>query len=59
MVDDFDFKEEDLEVFMRPENLEKLERRCRTYKFTKIGEFRPEMRLLVLDIDYTIFGMLT
>lgn len=58
VIDDYDFTEEDLEVFMRPENLEKLERRCKSYKFVKIAEFRPGKRLLVLDIDYTIFGLL-
>ena len=45
-------------MFLRPENLEKLAVRCSTYKFVKIAEFRPGKRLLVLDIDYTIFGTL-
>lgn len=58
VIDDYDFTEEDLAVFMRPENLEKLAKRCNTYKFVKISEFRPGKRLLVLDIDYTIFGTL-
>ncbi|VDD83026.1 unnamed protein product [Mesocestoides corti] len=55
VIDDYDFTEEDVEVLRRPENLEKLERRCKTYKFIKIAEFRPGKRLLVLDIDFTIF----
>ncbi|KAM7540914.1 hypothetical protein Aperf_G00000019913 [Anoplocephala perfoliata] len=59
VIDDYDFTEEDLEVFMRPENLEKLAKRCKSYKFVKIAEFRPGKRLLVLDIDYTIFDHLT
>lgn len=36
--------------------MEKLAKRCNTYKFVKIAEFRLGKRLLVLDIDYTIFG---
>ncbi|KAH9286949.1 Ubiquitin-like domain-containing CTD phosphatase 1 [Echinococcus granulosus] len=59
VIDDYDFTEEDLAVFMRPENLEKLAKRCNTYKFVKIAEFRLGKRLLVLDIDYTIFDHLT
>ncbi|VDL61148.1 unnamed protein product [Hymenolepis diminuta] len=59
IIDDYDFTEEDLEVFKRPENLDKLEKRCKSYKFVKIAEFRPGKRLLVLDIDYTIFDHLT
>ncbi|VEL18266.1 unnamed protein product [Protopolystoma xenopodis] len=43
VVDDFDIKE-------------KIERRSKTYKATKIADFRESKRLLVLDIDYTIFG---
>ncbi len=40
----------------RPENLDKIERRSNAYIFTKIAEMRPGKKLLVLDIDYTIFG---
>nr|CDS27297.1 ubiquitin domain containing protein [Hymenolepis microstoma] len=59
IIDDYDLTEEDLEVFNRPENLDKLEKRCKSYKFVKIADFRPGKRLLVLDIDYTIFDHLT
>ncbi|VDN12220.1 unnamed protein product, partial [Dibothriocephalus latus] len=58
-IDDFDLTEEDLETFQRPENLEKVQKRSGTYKFIQISEMRPGKRLLVLDIDYTIFDHLT
>nr|CAH8853034.1 unnamed protein product [Trichobilharzia regenti] len=59
VVDDFDFKEEDLDLCDVPENIEKVEKRCKAYRPRKLAEFRAGRNLLVLDIDYTIFDHLT
>jgi ubiquitin-like domain-containing CTD phosphatase 1 len=48
-------KEKQLEVKDRPENLKKIEERVRTYQFKKLNEPRPGKKLLVLDVDYTLF----
>ncbi|CAH8857885.1 unnamed protein product [Trichobilharzia szidati] len=59
VVDDFDYKEEDLDLCDVPENIEKVEKRCKAYRPRKLAEFRAGKNLLVLDIDYTIFDHLT
>ncbi|CAH8523116.1 unnamed protein product [Dicrocoelium dendriticum] len=55
IVDDFDFKEE-VNIGLLPENLEKVKRRIKAYQPRKLCDPRPGKRLLVLDVDYTIFG---
>ncbi|CAH8577282.1 unnamed protein product [Schistosoma rodhaini] len=59
VVDDFDFKEEDIQLCNVAENIEKVARRCKAYHPRKLCEFRDGKKLLVLDIDYTIFDHLT
>lgn len=61
VVNDFDIEEEDLgmvAIHNREEYLAKIERRVREYKVTVFNEPRPGKKLLVLDIDYTLFGEL-
>ena len=40
----------------REEFLAKIERRVKDYKIEVINEPRTDKKLLVLDIDYTLFG---
>jgi ubiquitin-like domain-containing CTD phosphatase 1 len=56
IIDDFDI-EKDVEVHLqnREENLNKISKRVKDYKVTVFNEPRPNKKLLVLDIDYTIF----
>jgi len=42
----------------REEYLAKIEKRIKTYNFQTLNEPRPDKLLLVLDIDYTLFGEL-
>ena len=42
--------------FFREEYLAKIERRIKDYKIDVINEPRPGKKLLVLDVDYTLFG---
>lgn len=49
----------ELPVFLsknRPENIEKVSRRAKSYRARKLCDPRPGKHLLVLDVDYTIFG---
>ncbi|CAH8509815.1 unnamed protein product [Schistosoma turkestanicum] len=48
-----------LKLICSPENIEKVKRRCKAYRPRKLCEFRHGKKLLVLDIDYTIFDHLT
>jgi hypothetical protein len=41
----------------REEYLAKIEKRIKTYTFKTLNEPRPDKKLLVLDVDYTLFGM--
>ena len=43
-------------LFIREEFLQKIERRVKEYKIEVINEPRPGKKLLVLDVDYTLFG---
>jgi ubiquitin-like domain-containing CTD phosphatase 1 len=45
----------DVDVKDRPENLEKIDERVKSYQFKQLNAPRPGKKLLVLDIDYTIF----
>ena len=57
IVDDFDIEKNVEEVHLqnREENLAKISKRVKDYKVTVLNEPRPNKKLLVLDIDYTIF----
>ncbi|KAG5450850.1 Ubiquitin-like domain-containing CTD phosphatase 1 [Clonorchis sinensis] len=59
VVDDFEIRDEDIQLCDLPENLEKVVRRSKSYKPRKLCEPRLGKRLLVLDVDYTIFDHLT
>ena len=58
VVDDFEVPEEVmLRISERPENLDKVANRVQKYEFKKkFHDFREGKKLLVLDIDYTLFG---
>ena len=58
VVDDFELGEEEmLKISERPENLDKVANRVNKYEFKKkFNDFREGKKLLVLDIDYTLFG---
>jgi len=46
-----------LKIAERPENLAKVANRVAKYEFKKkFHDFREGKKLLVLDIDYTLFG---
>ena len=57
VVDDFDIDNNSEEILLqnREENLAKISRRVKELKVNIINEPRPNKKLLVLDIDYTIF----
>ncbi|XP_016338001.1 ubiquitin-like domain-containing CTD phosphatase 1 isoform X1 [Sinocyclocheilus anshuiensis] len=55
VVNDFDIEEEVTEVENREENLAKIARRVKDYKVEELNPPRPGKKLLVLDIDYTLF----
>jgi len=57
VVDDFDIDKNVEEVHLqnREENIAKINKRVKEYKATVLNEPRVGKKLLVLDIDYTIF----
>ncbi|XP_013400820.1 ubiquitin-like domain-containing CTD phosphatase 1 [Lingula anatina] len=56
VVNDFDVgEEEEIEVKDREEYLNKVEKRIKSYKVEVINEPREGKKLLVLDVDYTLF----
>jgi ubiquitin-like domain-containing CTD phosphatase 1 len=55
VVDDLDFEPEEVAIQNREENLAKINRRLTDYKLKVFNEPRPNKKLLVLDIDYTLF----
>ncbi|XP_005094856.1 ubiquitin-like domain-containing CTD phosphatase 1 [Aplysia californica] len=55
VVNDFDIEEEEIAVENREEYLAKIDRRIKSYKINTLNESRPGKKLLVLDIDYTLF----
>jgi len=55
VVDDFDIDKEEVSIQNREEYLIKIEKRVKEYKIQILNEPRPSKKLLVLDIDYTIF----
>ena len=44
-------------IISREENLAKIARRVSDYKVNILSPPRPGKKLLVLDVDYTLFGL--
>lgn len=55
VVNDFDIEDEVIEVENREENLLKISRRVKEYKVEILNPPREGKKLLVLDVDYTLF----
>ncbi|XP_072256531.1 ubiquitin-like domain-containing CTD phosphatase 1 isoform X2 [Pyxicephalus adspersus] len=55
VVNDFDIEDEVVEVENREENLAKISRRVKDYKVEILNAPREGKKLLVLDVDYTLF----
>ncbi|KAM5172127.1 ubiquitin-like domain-containing CTD phosphatase 1 isoform 2-T2 [Mantella aurantiaca] len=55
VINDFDIEEEVVEVENREENLAKISRRVKEYKVEILNPPREGKKLLVLDVDYTLF----
>jgi ubiquitin-like domain-containing CTD phosphatase 1 len=59
VVNDLDIPEEaEIPIAHREEYWAKIHRRVKEYKVTIFNDPRPGKKLLVLDIDYTLFGSL-
>jgi ubiquitin-like domain-containing CTD phosphatase 1 len=56
VVNDFDIEDDEIAIHNREEYLAKIDRRIKTYEFKTINEPRPGKKLLVLDVDYTLFA---
>jgi len=55
VVNDFDVEEEEVAIQDREFNLEKIQKRVREYEVKVLNPSREGKKLLVLDIDYTLF----
>ena len=55
VVDDFEIESEEVSLQNREENLAKISKRVKEYKVKVFNEPRKGKKLLVLDIDYTLF----
>lgn len=55
VVEYFFFQTNDLFIFFLQIYLSKIEKRVRFYKIEELNPPRENKRLLVLDIDYTLF----
>lgn len=55
VINDFDIEDEVVEVENREENLLKISRRVKEYKVEVLNPPREGKKLLVLDVDYTLF----
>lgn len=55
VINDFDIDEDEILIENRDEYLAKINRRVKEYKFNVLSEPRPGKKLLVLDVDYTLF----
>ncbi|KAK7111106.1 ubiquitin-like domain-containing CTD phosphatase 1 [Littorina saxatilis] len=55
VINDFDIEDEVIALENREEYLAKVQRRIKDYKVTLLNPFRENKKLLVLDIDYTLF----
>ncbi|KAK6186193.1 hypothetical protein SNE40_008280 [Patella caerulea] len=55
VVNDFDIEEDEIAIENREEFLAKIEKRIKDYEIKILNEPREGKKLLVLDIDYTLF----
>lgn len=55
VVNDLDIEEEEVAIENQDVYLSKIEKRIKDYKITMLNELRENKKLLVLDIDYTLF----
>eukprot|EP00088_Acartia_fossae_P035263 TRINITY_DN3629_c0_g1_i5.p1 TRINITY_DN3629_c0_g1~~TRINITY_DN3629_c0_g1_i5.p1 ORF type:complete len:317 (+),score=59.61 TRINITY_DN3629_c0_g1_i5:55-1005(+) len=55
VVNDFDIEEEEIAIENNQDNLNKIQKRVRDYEVKVLGGMREGKKLLVLDIDYTLF----
>ncbi|KAJ8868719.1 hypothetical protein PR048_030258 [Dryococelus australis] len=55
VINDLDIEEEEVAIESKDVYLAKIERRIRDYKVNMLNEPREGKKLLVLDIDYTLF----
>lgn len=55
VINDLDIEEEEIAIENQEVYLSKIEKRIKDYKVNMLNESRPEKKLLVLDIDYTLF----
>ncbi|XP_050698531.1 ubiquitin-like domain-containing CTD phosphatase 1 [Eriocheir sinensis] len=55
VINDLDIEEEEVAIENRSEYLQKVEKRVKEYKVKMLNCMRPGKKLLVLDIDYTLF----
>ncbi|CAG9831578.1 unnamed protein product [Diabrotica balteata] len=55
VVNDLDIEEEEVAIENQDVYLAKVEKRIKDYKINMLNDLRPEKKLLVLDIDYTLF----
>lgn len=62
VVNDFDISDDidlgNIPIQNREEFLAKVDKRVKEYKVKMLSQPRPGKKLLVLDIDYTLFGIL-
>lgn len=55
VVNDLDIEDEEVAIENQAVYLSKIEKRIKEYKINILNESRPNKKLLVLDIDYTLF----
>jgi len=55
VINDFDIEEEEVSIQDQEHNLEKIAKRVREYEVKIVNPCRENKKLLVLDIDYTLF----
>ncbi|XP_056647963.1 ubiquitin-like domain-containing CTD phosphatase 1 [Diorhabda sublineata] len=55
VVNDLDIEEEEVAIENQDVYLAKVEKRIKEYKINLLNDLRPNKKLLVLDIDYTLF----
>ncbi|GFG34698.1 hypothetical protein Cfor_03096 [Coptotermes formosanus] len=55
VVNDLDIEDEEIALESREVYLAKIERRIKEYKINMLNEPRPGKKLLVLDVDYTLY----
>ncbi|KAJ8928151.1 hypothetical protein NQ314_019331 [Rhamnusium bicolor] len=55
VVNDLDIEEEEVAIENQEVYLAKIEKRIKDYEIKILNDLRPDKKLLVLDIDYTLF----